>query len=72
MLFAKLAAGTFVEFAAEALLNQIVEAVAEGSKLHVVDDLVDEGVLQQEFGLIDGDAALTHVEEGSIIQLAYR
>ena len=52
MLFAKLAAGTFVEFAAEALLNQIVEAVAEGSKLHVVDDFVDESVLQQQLGLL--------------------
>ena len=52
MLFAKLAAGTFVEFAAEALFYQVVQTVAQRFQLHVVDDLVDKRVLQQEFGLL--------------------
>ena len=46
MLFAELAALAFVEFSAETFFYQVVEAVAEGFELHVVDDLVDEGVLQ--------------------------
>ena len=70
-LLTEFAAVALVEFAAEALLYEVVEAVAEGLELHVVDDLVDEGVLQQELGLVEGDAALTHVEEGGVVELAY-
>ena len=48
----------------------MVQAVAEGFELHVVDDFVDEGVLKQQLGLIEGDASLAHVEEGGIVELS--
>ena len=47
-----------------------MEAVAKGFERHVVDDLVDKSILQQEFGFFKRDAPLTHVEEGRIIELA--
>ena len=50
-LFAQFAPLTLAQFASEALLHEVVQTVAEGFELHVVDDLVDEGVLQQELGL---------------------
>ena len=36
----------------------------------MVDDLVDEGVLQQELGLVERDTSLTHIEKGCIVELA--
>ena len=68
-LFAEFATGAFVEFATEALLYEVVEAVAEGFELHVVDDLVDEGILQEHFGFLQRNASLTHIEKGSIVEL---
>jgi hypothetical protein len=68
-LLAEFATGAFVEFAAEAFLYEVVQAVAEGFELHVVDDLVDEGVLQQHFGFLQRNATLAHIEEGSIVEL---
>ena len=46
VLLAEFATGAFVEFATETLFDEIVETVAKGFETHVVDDLVDEGVLQ--------------------------
>ena len=43
---------TLVQLAAEALLDEIVQAVAQRLELHLVDDLVDEGILQQQFRLL--------------------
>lgn len=45
VLFAEFATGTFVQFTAETLLYEVVQAVTEGFELHVVNDLVDEGIL---------------------------
>ena len=42
----QLAALALVQFSTEALLHQIVQAVAQGLQLHVVYHLVDKGVLQ--------------------------
>ena len=69
-LLAEFATGAFVEFATEALLYEVVQAVAEGFELHVVDDLVDEGVLQQELCLGQRDAPLAHVEQCRIVELS--
>ena len=69
-LFTESAASAFVQFAAEALLNEVVEAVAEGFEFHLVNDLVDKGVLQEESGLFEGDASLAHVEQGRIVELS--
>ena len=57
----ELAAGAFVELATEAFLYQVVQTVAQGFQLHLVNDLVDEGVLQQHLGLgiSHGDVYLT-------------
>ena len=48
-----------------------MEAVTEGFELHVVDDLVDEGILQEQSSLFEGDAPLAHIEEGRIVELTY-
>ena len=72
MLFAELAALAFVEFSAETFFYQVVEAVAEGFELHVVDDFVDEGILKEQFSLIERDASLAHIKQGGIVQLTYR
>ena len=45
LLFAELAACAFIELASETLLHKMVKAVAEGFELHLVDDLVDKGIL---------------------------
>ena len=70
VLLAELAALAFVEFATEALLYQVVQAVAEGFEAHLVNDLVDEGVLQQQLSLGKRYASLTHIEQGGIVELA--
>ena len=72
MLFAEFTALTFVEFPAETLFHQMVETVAEGFELHVVDDFVDEGILKEQFSLIKRDASLAHIKQGGIVQLTYR
>ena len=69
-LFTEFTTCAFVEFATETLFDEIVETVAKGFETHVVDDLVDEGVLQQELGLVERNTSLTHVEEGRIVELA--
>ena len=48
-----------------------METVTERLELHMVDDFVDEGILQEQFGLFEGDASLTHIEEGRIVELTY-
>ena len=70
-LFTEPAASALVQLSSEALLHQIVKAVTEGFELHVIDDLVDEGILQEQFGLFEGDASLAHIEESRIVELAY-
>ena len=62
---------TFAELTAEALLYQIMEAVTKGDQFHLVNDLVDEGKLQQQFGLLDRNAALLHIEKCRIVQLPH-
>ncbi len=52
LLLAEFTASTLVQFTTEALLHEIVQAVAEGFELHVVDDFVDEGILKEHFGLL--------------------
>ena len=68
-LLAEFATGAFVEFATEAFLYEVVQAVAEGFELHVVDDLVDEGVLKQHLRLVERNATLTHIEQRCIVEL---
>ena len=47
----------------------MVQTVAQGFKLHLVDYLVDKGILEQRFCLLERDAALTHIEESRIVEL---
>ena len=46
-LFAELAACAFIQLATEALFYQIVQTVAQRLQLHLIDNLIDKGVLQQ-------------------------
>ena len=62
---------TFAELTAETLLHQIVQTVTKGDQFHLVNDLVDEGKLQQQLGFLHGDTALLHIEQGCIVELAY-
>ena len=71
-LLTEFAASALVELATETLLHEVVEAVAEGFELHVVDDLVDESILQKQLSLIERYTALAHVEERGIVELANR
>ena len=60
------------EFAVEAALHHIAEAVLEGRNLHKVADFVGEGKHQQLAGTLLTNAAGTEVVERFIIQLAHR
>ena len=71
ILSAQLASLALVEFATEAFLYKIMQAVAERLELYAVYDLVDEGKLKQELGLLKADAALAHVEQGRIVELTH-
>ena len=50
LLFTELAAFTLVQLSAETLLDQIMQTVAQRFQLHVVDDLINESVLQEQTG----------------------
>ena len=71
MLSAELAALALGEFTAETLVDEIAQAVAEGFERDGINDLGNEGLLQEQTGFALGDASLAHVEEGSIVELAY-
>ena len=62
---------TLVEFASEALLNQVVQTVFQRFELHAVDHLIDEGKLQQQLGFLLTDAALAHVEHSLVVELTH-
>ena len=49
----------------------MVEAVAQGFQLDGIDNLSDEGHLEEHACFLLGDAPLAHVEEGGIVELAY-
>ena len=71
LLLAQFAALAAAQFATEAFLYKIVQTVAQRFEAHVVDHFVDEGKLEQQLGFIEADATLAHVEQGSIVELAY-
>ena len=48
-----------------------MQTVAQGNEFHLVDNLVDEGKLQQQLGLLDRNAALLHIEQCRIVQLPH-
>lgn len=67
-----------VEFAAEAMLNKMREAVAEARRGagdnrllgDALEDVIDEGVLEEQTGFEFGNTALPHVEKGGFIELS--
>ena len=71
-LLAQLASLALVQFSTETLLHKVVQALAQGFELHLVDNLVDKGKLQEQLGLLLADAPLAHVEHGGIIELSHR
>ena len=71
-LFAELATLTLCQFATEALLHEMMEAVAQRLKGDLVYHLSDEGELKEELCILLADATLTHIEEGGVIELTYR
>jgi hypothetical protein len=71
VLFAQSATGTFVEFAAETLLYEVVKAVAERFESDLVDDLAYEGEHEEHACLFERYASLLHVEERIGVEHAY-
>ena len=55
------------QFAAEALLYQQVQPVAQGVEANGVDNLVDESKHQQQTSLMHRNTALAHVEQGRVV-----
>ena len=60
---------TLAQLATESFLHKIVQAVAQWFKLNLVDYLVDEGKLKQQFSLLLAYTTLSHIEKGSIVEL---
>jgi hypothetical protein len=46
-----------------------MKTITQGLKLHLVYNLIDEGILQEQLRFFQRDASLTHIKQGSIIQL---
>lgn len=67
----QLATFAFVQLSSETAIYKIVQTVAKGFQLDFVDDLVDKGKLQEQFGFAFADAALAHIEQGCVVELAY-
>ena len=59
------------ELTAEAFFHQVVETVAQGLEPDAVYHLAHEGELQEQTGLGLADAALTHIEERLLVELAH-
>ena len=62
---------TLAQLATESFLHEIVQAVAQRFEINLVDYLVDEGKLEQQLGFLLAYAALAHIEEGGIVELAH-
>ena len=71
-LFTELTTLALVQLAPKALLHQVVQAVAQRFQFHLIDDLVDKRILQQYLSLLKRYATLSHIEQRSVVQLAYR
>ena len=70
LLLAELASLAFVQLSAETHLYKMVQPVLERLELHLVDDLIDEGKLKEQFRFLGTHTALLHVEESSIVELS--
>lgn len=60
------------EFASEAHFNEVGKTVVEVFDVHVAQNVVDKGMLQEQASFSFGDTALTHVEERALIEFANR
>ena len=67
ILFTRFTTSALLQLATKAHLHQMVQAIAQRSKLDAVYHLIDKGKLQQEFGLSTIDASLLHIEKGGIV-----
>ena len=69
--FANRAVTALAQFATEAFLDQVVQAVAQGFEADAIDDLAHEGSHEELAGFAEANAALLHVEEGIFVELAH-
>ena len=70
-LSAQLASLTFAQFATEPFLNEQMQTVAQRSELYGIDHFVDKCEFEQQFGFFQRYAALAHIEQGGIVELAH-
>ena len=59
------------ELTTEALLYQVVQAVAQSLEAYLVNDLADKGSHQELASFDIADTALLHIEEGIFVELTY-
>ena len=50
----------------------MMKTVAQWFKFHFINHLINEGELQKQLSFFQTDTALLHIEQCSVIQLAYR
>ena len=60
------------EFAAEALFDQVGETFAQRVEVDSLQHIVDEGVLEEQAGLLLGDTALAEIEQSAFIEFTDR
>lgn len=63
---------TVAKLTAEALLHEVMEPVAQGFELDLVNDLTNESKLQKQLSLMLVDTALLHIEKRSVVELSHR
>lgn len=68
---AQLTSLALIQFSAETFFYKIMQAVAKRLELYAVDNLIDEGKLQEKLCLLQTDTALTHVEQSRVVELTY-
>lgn len=70
--FTQAATLTLVQATAEAHLHEMMQTVLKWLQFHLVNNLIDEGKLQEEPCLIKTHTALLHIEKRRVVELTHR
>jgi hypothetical protein len=62
---------TLAQLAAETLLHEVVQAVAQGFEANTIDNLTYESSHEELAGFTEADTALLHIEEGIFVELTH-
>ena len=72
LLLTQLTPLAFIQFTPKSLFNKMMKTVTQWFKFHFINHLINEGELSTQLSFFQTDTALLHIEQRSIIQLAYR